>query len=152
MGQKKENINLGIGLNLVIFILELYASMVQFCGTDLLFVGEGFTLGSGLNMFYWFTIDSNILLGVSSLLMMCFYIRYKRNKKAVPRGIHYFKLMSTSATTLTFIVTFIFLLPSCIFSNSDVSMLFVNANVFYHVVCPLLGLVSVVFGSFKHLR
>lgn len=129
------------------------------------FVAWGMMLGNtgskllavyGLENLKFFTVLSNLLLGVVSLVYAAFLIaamvRGRRAEGAagaenaavacwrVPLGLQVAKLVAVTATTLTFLTVMLFLAP--LFGYGA---LLQNANLYFHLVLPVLGIVEFVF-------
>ena len=67
-------------------------------------------LSTKFENFKFYTIDSNILLCLSSLLLAIYeYKLLKKKIKVIPKNIYIFKMVGVSAISLTFIVTLFFL-------------------------------------------
>jgi len=128
-------------LNILIVAMELFALAAMYFRWD--FMGKAGELeGPGKRMFRYFTIDSNILLGLCSLIMAVAEIRVLSGTSAsLPAWVYGVKLMGTTAVMLTFLVTVCFLVPQF----EKPMSLFYNSNLFLHLIVPLLAAVSFVF-------
>ena len=65
-----------------------------------------------IEMFKFYTVDSNILIGIISLWLIiyeCLLLRKKINK--IPERVYILKLLGTAGIMLTFLVTLVFLTP-----------------------------------------
>ena len=102
-------------------------------------------LSTKFENFKFYTIDSNILLCLSSLLLAIYeYKLLKKKIKVIPKNIYIFKMVGVSAISLTFIVTLFFLSPLYGFYG-----MYNNVNLFFHFVIPILGFISYFFYE-KH--
>lgn len=126
------------------FVLNIMIVILVTLGT--IFMFTGFTFMKSLNllestsfsMFRFFTVDSNILIGLSSLILLIYEIKLLNNKiNKIPLTIYLFKYISTSGITLTFLVTLLFLAPQYGFYA-----MYNNTNLFFHLIVPLLSLIS----------
>ena len=93
---------------------------------------------TGLENFKYFTVDSNILVGISSF---CYFVFYLIQKK-VSKWIVVFRYLGTVSVLLTMLVTACFLAPFSKFSFFD---FYQNSNLFFHFLVPLLSTISFVF-------
>ena len=83
---------------------------------------------TGVGALKFFTVDSNILIGLSALITAIFEYKNIKSQKEIPVKIYAFKLISTSSVTLTFLVTILYLAP--IVETGYLSM-FQNSNLFF---------------------
>ena len=88
-------------------------------------------------LFEWFTIDSNFITGVATLMILPYTIEGINKKRLTyPKWLLLFHYSGAICTT----VTFAFALG--ILSWYDSRVAFGNENIFLHIVCPLLVLLS----------
>lgn len=135
---KKRNY-LAIALNILIIIFVTYSVLAFF-----------FNLGFNqelieLEVFKYFTIDSNVLLLLSSALIIPFEIRKIWKNEAIPKSVQVIKYIATSATTLTFLTVICFLAPVGVSNGISFLYYFSNSNLFLHLLCPILGIISYCF-------
>lgn len=105
--------------------------------------GEGNMAVAGTRCFIYFTIDSNILAALTCLLMVPYDIRMLKNGDEFPRWTLVCKFIGTSAVTLTLLVVLLYLGPTM-----GYPAMFAGKNLYLHLICPLLAIVSYVF--FEH--
>ena len=67
-----------------------------------IFTTEGRLWMSGAYRFVFFTVDSNILAGLSALILLPFKIRRLKTGKPLPRAAITLSLISVSSVTVTF--------------------------------------------------
>ena len=118
-------------LNVLIIILEIVGLVLSIT-----------TLKEQLFLYY--TQDSNILLLISSLLYVIFY--NKDEKKFVSL----LKYGATLSVLVTFIVVILVLGPM-----NDLSyewLLLYKANLYYHMICPILALIAFLFFDKIHIK
>lgn len=130
-------------LNCLIVFMVLFSFAAMFCGWN--FMGKTGELEStGLSMFRFFTIDSNVLVGVCSIFMACAELRVLVGTTAeLETWVYVIKLMGSSAVMLTLMVTIFFLAP-----NEEKPMaLFYNSNLFFHLVVPIVAGISFAFAE-----
>ena len=130
-------------LNIIIFIFVAVAAiwmMTESSSFDL----EASRLGA----LKYFTVDSNILMGISAIVMACAQIQVLEGKKgSVATGLYVFKLIGTVGVTITMLVTVFYL--GFVVSGGFFS-LFRRANFIFHLVVPVLSLV--VFLGFERTQ
>lgn len=86
-----------------------------------------------------YTIDSNILCLITSILFIIFYLNKKDNKV-----IHTLRFITTLSLTITFIIASTILSLTSGFYN----MMFNGEFIFFHLLCPIISFVS--FGLEKY--
>ena len=119
MNKKK----ISIGLNVLIIIVEIIGLIL--CYKEL-----------GINSFIYYTLLSNLFLLISCIL-------YLFKNKIKSRVVDIMKFGSTLSVTVTFLVVLFILGP-----NKDLTyhfLLLEGANFFYHLVCPVLGIITFLF-------
>ena len=90
----------------------------------------------GLENYKFYTADSNVLIGIISLVFIVYLLKLK--------SIYILKMVGTICITITFIVTLCFLAPMYGFYA-----MFNNCNLFFHLIIPLLSIITYVFFE-KH--
>ena len=137
--------------NLIIFILSVLGAVFMFSGFKFMDPDDIFTI-SGIAMFKFFTIDSNVIMGLIALVFFVFEVRALRGK-SIPKYMYLLKLMGTVGVALTFFTVVFYLAP--IIENGYIRM-FVNANLFFHLIVPVLSMITFMFFEntkeleFKH--
>lgn len=88
-------IKMSIAINLLIIILNLVATIVMF--TAFKFMSGGLAFGiSNLEMFKFFIVDSNIFMGIISLLFLIEEIKVLNGKtKSISKFMYTLKLVAT---------------------------------------------------------
>ena len=86
-------------------------------------------------MFKFYTVDSNIFMGLISLL---FVIKEILNKE-ITKNMYRLKLMATTSVTLTFLVVFAYLGP---ISKDGIKSMLQNSNLFFHLIIPALSMIN----------
>ena len=130
-------------LNLIIFILTIVASIIMFTGFKFMHGPEIVLETTKLGMFKFFTVQSNIFMGMVSILFVVKEIKIINNEKMELTKIDYIlKLMSTTSVGLTFFVVFAYLGP---ISKYGVISLIMNSNLFFHLITPVLSIVTFIF-------
>ena len=150
----KTKIKISIVINILIFILTIAASIIMFTGFKFMFGPSPNVESTSIGMFRFFTVDSNVFMGIMALIFAVYEIRLLKEKvKEIPFILYILKLMATSAVGLTFVVVFTYLGPIC--KDGIITML-QNSNLFFHLIIPVLSMINfVVFErtniiKFKH--
>ena len=139
-----KRIKTSLILNIIITFLIILASTFMFLGIKFM-PGKTLLEVSKIGMLKFYTADSNILMGVASLIFAIYEIKLLKKKvKKIPKSIYIFKFIATSAITLTFLVTAIFLAPLYGFDR-----LYNNNNLFFHLIIPVLSIITYIFYE-KH--
>jgi len=101
---------------------------------NLLTSRDGF--GIGIQCFRYFTIESNILMSITSLITLAFItLNMKSKAYIVPFWLSLLLLASTSAVMLTLITVVVFLGPTM-----GYELMFTGGNLFMHLLNPLVAL------------
>jgi hypothetical protein len=132
---KKNKISLI--LNIIIVVLVGLGTIFMFTGIK--FMPDNAHLEErGLSMFKYYTVDSNILVGFASFLLVIFNILLLKKKiKQIPSLIYIIKMIATAGISITFLVTFFLLVP-----QHGLYAMYNNNNLFFHLIVPILALVS----------
>ena len=129
-------------LNLIIFLFVTIATICMVC--KITFMGDYVILSdSNANAFKFFTVDSNVLMGIIALIFAYYqYLIISKKKKEIPQVMYTLKLMATVGVTLTLLVTACYLAPFSEYSYFD---FFTNSNLFFHFLVPILSVVTYIF-------
>ena len=139
----KRNLKTSIILNGIIFLLVILATIIMFTGFKFMHGAEPILETTKLGMFKFFTVDSNILMGVVSLVFMICEIKLLNgNIKLISTRLYILKLMSTVAVSLTFFVAFGYFVP---ITNWKVLPMIMNSNLFFHLIIPVLSMITFMF-------
>ena len=138
----KKKIKISLVLNILIVIMVVLATI--FMVTGFKFMANTYVLTArGLEPLKFYTVDSNILIGVASLIMVIYeYLLLKNKIKIIPKYVYILKYIATVAVNLTFLVTLLYLSP---LYGSKFWFLYQNSNLFFHLLVPLFGFISFVF-------
>lgn len=138
-----KKIKISIMLNTIISILALIATLIMFTGFKFMSGATPVLETTKLGMFKFFTVDSNIFMGVISIIFLIYEIKLlKGNIKEIPSIIYVLKLMSTVGVTLTFIVVFAYFVP---ITNFKILPMIMNSNLFFHLIIPVLSVINFIF-------
>ena len=130
-------------LNIVIVSLTIIASIVMFTGFRFMHGTEIVLEATKLQMFSFFTVDSNIFMGIVALIVA--YYEYKllnKSIKELPRKLYLLKLIATAGVSLTFLVVFTYL---GYIAEGGILSLIKNSNLFFHLLIPVLSIITFVF-------
>lgn len=139
-----KKIKVSLILNIIIVLLVIFATIFMFTGFKFM-PGGSLLEVSKVEMFKFYTVDSNILMGIVSLIFIIYEKKLLKNKiKEIPKKVYILKLIATSGITLTFLTTTFFLAPSYGFYA-----MFNNNNLFFHLIIPVLSIITYIFFE-KH--
>ena len=141
-----KEIKISLVLNIIITILVLLGCIFMFTGYR--FMSNTVLLDyDNIKIFQYFTVDSNILVGIASLILLIYEILLINKKiKKIPSIVYLIKESGVVSVALTFLVTLFFLAPK---SKYGFFSLYMNTNLFFHLIVPILSIVSFVFYE-KH--
>ncbi|MCR5698798.1 MAG: hypothetical protein K6G52_04040 [Treponemataceae bacterium] len=126
-------------LNILIFVFTLFAMVTMMTGYEFM-SGKKVLSSTSYAAFKYFTVDSNVFAGIVSLIYAIFLILLEKGKiKQIPQVLTLLNLASTAGVTLTMMVTIFFLAPQ---SRFGFLPLFLNSNLFMHLVTPLLCIIN----------
>ena len=93
--------------------------------------GEDQLLANGWEMLKFFTVESNIFVGLASLISLIFVLV----DKYYPRWLCVLKYVATGTVTLTFLTVMFYLGPTLGFKS-----MLQDANLFMHLITPILAI------------
>ena len=129
-------------INILIVIMTLFSSIMMFTGFKFMHGPEVVLESTKLGMFRFFTVDSNIFMGIVALIWCIKEIKILKGKKVSITRIDYLlKLMSTTAVGLTFLVVFLYLGP---IAKDGIVSLLMNSNLFFHLIIPIISIITFV--------
>ena len=141
--KKKNKIIISMILNIIIVLFVLFAGIIMFTGIRFMHGPEVTLECSNIEMFKFFTVDSNILMAIASLVFIIYEIKLLKKKiKKIPRRVYLLKYVGTSAVSLTFLVVFLYL--GWIAENGLFSLL-KNSNLFLHLLVPVISVIAFIF-------
>lgn len=124
-----------IGANLAIIVFTVYSVLGFFVAG-----GDGNMKVVGVTAFRYFTVDSNILAAVSSLVVIICAVREYRGLKT-PGWVRIFNLAATVSVMLTLLTVVCFLGPFVY----GYPLMFEGTSLYMHLVTPLIKLASFVW-------
>ena len=122
-------------LNSIITILTIFASIIMFTGIKITHGAEPVLETTKLEMFKFFTVDSNMLMGLTALLFTIIQI----TKKEITKNMYRLNLMATTSVGLTFLVVFTYLGQ---ISPGGIKSMLQNSNLFFHLIIPVLSIIN----------
>ena len=139
----KKNIKISLTINIIITILTIIASIIMFTGFRFMSGNDVVLESTKIGMFKFFTVDSNIFMGIAALIFSILEIKLlKGNIDKIPKSAYIMKYMATSSVTLTCFIVFVYLGP---ISNGGVITLLKNSNLFFHLIIPVLSIINYIF-------
>lgn len=129
-------------MNLAIVVIDIIAVVWMMCGPR-----TGVLTSSRLSALKFFTVDSNILMGIVAGIVAADLWRVLKGKKEdLAESSYVLALTGTVGVTLTMLVTIFFLAPT-MGPKVGVLSLFAGSNFFLHLVNPILSII--VFLGFE---
>ena len=136
--KRNKSLKISLVLNIIIFLMVIAASIIMFTGFRFMKGSEPVLETTKLGMFRFFTVDSNIFMGLIALLFALHEVKVlKKKEKDIPRTYYILKLMATTGVGLTFLVVFAYLGP---ISKGGLPVLLRNSNLFFHLLIPVLSM------------
>lgn len=142
-------------MNVVIFILEVLACFWMASGF-VFHTSDTALSAPGITMLKYFTVDSNILMGICAMAAAMNEWKVLTGKKQhLDSWVYTMKLVGTVGVTLTMLITIFFLTPTTAAVYGWFGS-FKNSNFFLHLLNPILSIYVFVFFeksqtiSFKH--
>lgn len=112
MEKSKVRIKISLVLNIIISILTAIGFFIAFSGIKFSKGIEPVLEESKMGMFKFFTVDSNLFMGIVALIFaLCEIKILKDNRKSISSRLYKLKFMATIGVFLTFAVVFIYLGP-----------------------------------------
>ena len=140
---KKNNLKISLILNIIIVLFTIFALIVMFNGFKFMHGYDIVLESTSLSMFRFFTVDSNMFMGITSLIFVIDEVNLlKGYKKEISRNHYILKLMGTSGVSLTFFIVFAYLGP---ISKGGILSMLMNSNLFFHLIIPLLSIITFIF-------
>jgi len=136
----KKSIKISLVVNILVVIMTIVASIIMFTGFKFMH-SYGMVLESTrIGMLRFFTVQSNIFVGIVSLLFAINEIKLLTGKiNDIPPNMYILKLMSTTAVGLTFLVVFTYLGP---IAKYGIPSMLTNSNLFFHLLIPVVSILN----------
>lgn len=137
-----KNIKVSFIINIIIFVLTVFASIIMFSGFKFMQGPDLVLQSSSVGMFRFFTVDSNMFMGIMALIYAIYEFKViKGTKKDIGKRVRLLKYMATVSVSLTFIVVFSYLGP---ITKGGIILLLKNSNLFFHLIIPVLSIINMV--------
>ena len=141
---KKENrLIFSLITNALLFLMVVFASIMSVAS---LWPNSSFVLdGNGIENLKFYTWQSNLFAGLTSLIYLIFGILLKTKKiEKIPFTIYFLKFVALVALMVTFLTVAVIFEPILIINKSTDHM-YSNSNLFFHLIVPLVYLLSFIF-------
>ena len=135
--EKKQKI--ALTLNTIIFLFAVVGSI--FCFGEI-YITYTKPIEHGFKLMKFFTVQSNVLAGATSLIYVIYMLRENKTQKKIPLWVHILRYIATIDLIITFLVVALFL--GFIVEEGYLSM-YTNANFFFHFMIPVLNFISFCF-------
>ena len=137
---KQRNIKISLVINIIIVLLTVFATIIMFTGFRFMHGSEPILETTKFGVFKFFTVDSNVFMGIVSLAFIIEETKLLKGKiKDISKTMYIFKLMSTTAVTITFLTVFLYLGP---ISDGGIISMLQNSNLFFHFIIPVLSIIT----------
>jgi len=135
-----KNIKISLTINIIIVFMTIIACIIMFTGFKFMHGYETVLESTRIGMLRFFTVESNILMGVVSLLFALEEIKLLKGKITnISKKMYILKLMATTAVGLTFLVVFAYLGP---ISKDGIPSMLMNSNLFFHLLIPVISILN----------
>ncbi|MBR2828089.1 MAG: hypothetical protein IKE70_02530 [Bacilli bacterium] len=140
INKKDKKMIISFIINIVISILTLNAIIMSIMGIKFMYGGEPYPELIGVPIYSYYTIQSNVFMGIVSFIFAIKeYQLLRGRKKEIPLTYYIFKMTATIAVSLTFFVVF------AIFgflSRGGHIPLLRNSYLFFHLIIPIISILN----------
>ena len=138
-------------VNIIIFILTIVALVIMFTGFKFMYGYETVLESTRLGMLRFFTVQSNLFMGIIALYFAVQEIKVLKGKTSeIPNIAYILKMMATTSVSLTFIVVFSYLGP---IAKGGIPSMLMNSNLFFHLLIPVISIINfIVFEKNNKLK
>ena len=138
----KKSIKISLVLNILIIVMVIAASIMMFTGFRFMHGYEIVLQTTKLEMLKFFTVQSNMFMGLVALLFLIKEIKVIKNHDKDISTIYYIlKLIGTTSVGLTFFIVFAYLGP---ISKDGIPSMLMNSNLFFHLLIPVISILDFV--------
>lgn len=130
---------ISLALCLVVFIMAVVGSIMCF---GEIYITPTKPLDHGIRLLKFFTVQSNILGGITAFIYIVYLIRENKTQKPIPVAVRILRYIATIDLIITFLVVALFL---GFIYEEGYFLLFVNANFFFHFAIPVINFISFTF-------
>ena len=137
---KDKSIKIAFINNIIIVVFTIFALIVMLTDFKFMHMPETIAESTPIGRFRFFTIDSNILMAIASLLFLIQQYKLMNNKiKEIDKKYYIFLLVATTSVALTFFIVLLYL--GQITPKGLLSM-YTNKNLFFHGLTPLIAMIN----------
>ena len=149
--KKILKIKVSIIINIIIVIMTIFAAVAMYTGFKFMPGKDLILEATKTDMLKYFTVQSNLFVGIVSLMFAIKQYRILKGKKVELSVKDYIlKLMSTTAVSITFFVVFTYLGP---LTPYGLPAMLMNSNLFFHLIIPVLSIINfIVFEKTDKLK
>ena len=141
----RTKVKISLVLNILIVIFTIFATTAMFTGFKFMHGHDVVLQSTKLGMLRFFTVQSNILMGIIALFFAVLEIKLLKGKiEEISTKAYVLKLMATTAVGLTFLVVSAYLGP---ITEYGIIAMIMNSNLFFHLITPLLSMIC--FATFE---
>ena len=134
-----RKIKISLVLNIIIVVFTIIACIIMFTGFKFM-EGDLILETTKIGMFKFFTVDSNIFMGLVAFIFSIQEIKLLKGKiSEISLKTYILKLMGTVSVALTFFTVFCYLGQIV---EGGVFRLLKNSNLFLHLIIPVLSIVN----------
>jgi len=134
-----KEVKISMAINMIIVILTIIACSIMFSGFKFM-EGDIVLETTKIGMLKFFTVDSNIFMGIIAFLFSIMEIKILKGKKLdISIRAYIFKLMATVSVGVTFFTVIIYLGQIV---EGGVFTLLKNSNLFFHLIIPVLSIIN----------
>lgn len=129
--KNKIQLNTALCINISVIVMEIF--------------GYIWTLSNiGIRTFVYYTTDSNLFSLITNCIFSIFLAKalIENNPDIIPHWVRILKLMSVTCLALTFFSVTLF---TSFTEETYADMLFKDDRIFFHVLCPILSIISYIF-------
>lgn len=135
-----KKLKISLIINILIVILTIISSIIMFTGFKFMHDYKLVLETTKIGMFKFFTVDSNLLMGLVSLIFIIEEIKVLNGKEKEIKKIYYIlKIMAATSVGLTFFVVFAYLGP---ITEYGIKSMITNSNLFFHLIIPVISILN----------
>ena len=138
----RRKIKISLAINVMIVVFTITACIIMFTGFKFM-EGDIILETTKIGMFKFFTVDSNIFMGIVAFIFSIIEIQILKGKKIeISLKTYIFKLMATVSVGVTFFTVFVYLGNIV---EGGILRLLKNSNLFLHLLIPVLSMINFCF-------
>ena len=138
----KKYLKISLIINIIVVLFTLIASIIMFTGFKFMYGYEPILDTTKIGMLKYFTVQSNLFMGIVSLLFAIKEVKLLKGKiDDIPLKMYIFKLMAATAVGLTFSVIFLYL---CYIYYFLIPSILMYIYLFFHLIIPVISILNFV--------